>query len=93
MDKQSFLEMSNERLMKIVTGKIRTTFIGGLSTFEQEFKDLIGKNSELWQQVRKKILDAGNNNIRAIEKEFRQYEINWTGEKHIFKVIGGKDEN
>lgn len=92
MDKKQFLDLSNERLLKIVSSKIRTTFIGGLSIFEEEFKDLIGKNSELWQQVRKKILDAGNNNIRAIEKEFRQYEINWTGEKHIFKVIGVKNE-
>ena len=87
---QKFLDQSGERLSKIIQSKLRTTFIGDINTFEEEFKHLWADNEDMkkrWLSIRKTILDNGNNNIRALMKELRQYEIKWTGEKITFKVL------
>lgn len=93
MTDKDFCEVSKERLCKIIESKLRTTFIGNLSCFQEEFSDILDDKDfkQSWEITRKKILDNGNNNIRALMKELRQYEIRWTGEKTNFK-IGGCDD-
>lgn len=97
MDKnEEFAEMSKDRLSKVIEAKVRTTFIGNLSIFEQEFDEWLRQDNnfkKIWNIVRKKILDAGNNNIRALQKELKQYTIYWTGERFDFIKIGGKCDN
>ena len=63
--------------------------IGALSTIEKNFGFLWGyENSEeltpeqahmkeVFDEVRAEILDRGNNQIRNLEAEFANYEINW----------------
>lgn len=95
MESKEFSDISKERLSKIIESKVRTTFIGDLNTFEQEFESLLKNDpnfKKVWVSVRKKILDSGNNHIRALQKELRQYTIYWTGEEHKFKVLGGSDD-
>lgn len=89
MDDKEFAEVSKTRLFKILDTKLRTTFIGDLNAFEQEFSDLWRNDEKLrkiWQIIRKKILDNGNNTIRAVEKELRQYTVYWTGEHLDFRI-------
>lgn len=83
-------QSSKERLYKIIATKMRTTFIGSLAKMEEEFGHLWGhglKESELnenqkkWRSVynslRTRILNLGNDQLRAIENEFKQYNIVW----------------
>lgn len=81
-------EGSARRLLSNVETKIRTTFIGAISRIEEKFGHLWGldndtpsasqvKMRKLWDDLRKEILDHGNNQIRALRKEFDQYDIDW----------------
>lgn len=85
---KDYQKKSKERLEKIATKKVTTTMIGALSSFEEEFGHLWGQgktslsaNEELmrniWNEVRKKILDTGNNQIKNLKEEFSQYTIEW----------------
>lgn len=70
---------SKERLLKILKQKIKTTMIGALDSFEHMFSEML-KDPDFdsaFQEARKEILDNGNNQIRAIEKELEQYNIHW----------------
>lgn len=82
---EQFQRESKERLSNIIESKMRTTFIGAISLMQEEFGDL-KEFSGVLNKLRKKILDNGNNNIRALMKELKQYEIRWTGEKIILPV-------
>jgi hypothetical protein len=70
--------------------KLRTTFIGALSIFEEAFGHLWGyrlPESELtdeqfecrkrWEFARTKILNNGNNQLRTALKEISEYSIEW----------------
>ena len=84
-----FKEVSKERLLKISKKKVQTTMIGALSTLEEKFGFLWGKDQqepltpeqkhmkELYEEARSEILDRGNNQTRNLEAEFANYEINW----------------
>lgn len=85
----AYEEESKERLSKIIAQKIRTTMIGALDSFEYIFEDLINKDEkfkESFQEARKEILDNGNNQIRAINKELEQYTISWNRYTIVFPV-------
>jgi len=82
-------EVSRDKLFKIAKKKIQTTMIGALSTIEESFGFLwaIGlsedekteeqkKVQELYEEARAKILDRGNTQIRNLESEFVNYDIN-----------------
>lgn len=86
----NYKKRSAERLLKIIAKKMETTYIGALSQFETNFGKLWGhgkplseltdserKHRDLWDNTRKNILDRGNNQFRAIEKELLEYEISW----------------
>jgi hypothetical protein len=83
-------EQSKNRLSNQIEKKCRTTMIGSLAAFEDEFGHLWGHGlppeelsneqhefRELWQYARTRILDDGNSNIRAIKSEISQYDIKW----------------
>lgn len=93
-------EACRKRLEKIVTTKIRTTFIGALSTFEEFFGWLWGYDEnreltpdeeqikELWNKAREQILDKGNNQLRSIKSELKQYTVNWDRYELQLPIIG-----
>ena len=84
-----FKEVSKERLLKISKKKIQTTMIGALSTLEEKFGFLWGRDNkesltpeqehmkQLYEEARSEILDRGNNQARNLEAEFANYEISW----------------
>src|SRR5688572_6960260 len=91
---QQYKALSKERLLKICSTKIRTTMIAALDTVEKKLETLwqsTGKPSneqlvliQLYQEMRKEILDKGNQQIRNLEDEFDQYEIHW--KRHTLKL-------
>jgi len=86
---KEYKEASKERLLKISCTKVRTTMIGALDSIEKKLSPLWnveeGKRltndqlrlKQLYEEVRNEILDRGNTQIRNLETEFQQYEINW----------------
>jgi len=71
-----------------IVKKIRTSFIGALDVFETAFGFLWGHNKplsklteeekeyrQIWEDVRKRVLDKGNGQIRGMEKELDSYDI------------------
>jgi hypothetical protein len=82
-------EVSRDKLFKVAKKKIQTTMIGALSTIEESFGFLWAmglseeekteeqkKIQELYEEARAKILDRGNTQIRNLESEFVNYDIN-----------------
>jgi hypothetical protein len=78
-------EESKYKLKNIIEKKFKTTFIGALSCFEEEFGFLWGHGKqdedlkERWERARTKILNNGNNQARAVLNELQQYLVNWQG--------------
>jgi succinate dehydrogenase/fumarate reductase flavoprotein subunit len=90
LKEEKYLEDSKKRLNNICEKKIKTAFIGAIAAFEEYFGKLWGINKELkelskdeqkynklWEQVRIKILNNGNNQLRALKNELEQYTIKW----------------
>tara|TARA_R110000824_G_scaffold13163_2_gene57254 strand:+ start:2473 stop:2853 length:381 start_codon:yes stop_codon:yes gene_type:complete len=83
-----YKEVSRDSLFKASKKKIQTTMIGALSTVEEHFGFLWGLDLDdenltpeqkhvksIFEDVRAKILDRGNTQIRNLESEFVNYEI------------------
>ena len=83
-----YKEVSKDALFKASKKKIQTTMIGALSTIEEQFGFLWGFElpedqltpeqkhvKSIFEDVRAKILDRGNTQIRSLESEFVNYEI------------------
>ncbi len=83
-----YQDVSRDKLFKVAKKKVQTTMIGALSTVEEHFGFLWGlglseddkseehrKIQELYEEVRAKILDRGNTQIRNLESEFVNYDI------------------
>ena len=83
-----YKEVSKDSLFKASKKKIQTTMIGALSTIEEHFGFLWGFElpeeqltpeqkhvKSIFEDVRAKILDRGNTQIRSLESEFVNYEI------------------
>lgn len=81
-------EASHENLLKSSKKKIQTTMIGSLSDVEEFFGFLWGFGEDetslsedqkqlkcIYEDVRAKILDRGNTQIRDLELDFINYEI------------------
>lgn len=93
-------QQSRQRLLQILEKKLRTTFIGAISAMEESaFGRLWGHNSrpderteqqqrwyEVWQQLRTKILNNGNNQLRAVQSELELYEIEYQGYRTVLPV-------
>ena len=83
-----YKEVSKDALFKASKKKIQTTMIGALSTIEEHFGFLWGFElpedqltpeqkhvKSIFEDVRAKILDRGNTQIRSLESEFVNYAI------------------
>jgi transcription termination factor Rho len=75
---------SKERLKKIAHKKIQTTMIGALDTVEKHLGFLWEDDSkqsaqlrEIYNTVRQEILDRGNDQIRNLDNELNQYDVEW----------------
>lgn len=75
---------SKDRLKKIARKKIQTTMIGALATIEENLGFLWDGDSsqakklkELYNNIRQEILDRGNDQIRKLDTEIDQYDIEW----------------
>ena len=75
---------SKERLKKIAAKKIQTTMIGALDTIETHLGFLWEDDEEgtglrkIYEEiVRQEILDRGNDQIRNLNTELDQYDIEW----------------
>lgn len=81
-------QMAKQKLVDSMRKKIQTTMIGALASIEKFFgpswgHDLEGgltpkqeKMKELYDELRSEILDKGNVQIRAMEAEINNYEVN-----------------
>ena len=84
-----YKEKSKDRLTKNCKKKIQTTMIGALSSIEDHLGFLWGHKSDealseeqekmrqLYEELRSEILDKGNTQMRNIDAELTQYDINW----------------
>lgn len=71
-------ELSKERLLKFCEGKIKTTMIGAISAIEKELGDDIdGDLKDSFRRIRETILDQGNNQIRSLQTELDNYDIEY----------------
>ena len=90
-------DVSRDQLFKTAKKKIQTTMIGALSTLEEGFGFLWGFEDgdedktpeqkhihDIYEEVRAKILDRGNTQIRSLESEFINYEI--VRKKHFISL-------
>lgn len=85
-----YKDKSKKRLSNIVSTKIKTSFIGAISSCEDYFGFLWGHGKpeddldenelamrEIWENVRAQILDNGNTQLRASINEINNYSISW----------------
>lgn len=97
---EKFLEESRKRLDKIVTTKMKTSFIGALAAFEEEFGFLWGQGveecylteeqmnmRELWEKTRTVVLNNGNTQLRAVKNEISNHVIKWNRYRTEFIII------
>lgn len=77
---------SREKLENIITKRIKTTMIGAVAAVEESLKQFWDNGGEklteeqerifnLFQEMRSKILDNGNNQIRLIEKDLDNFNV------------------
>lgn len=85
---KQYEEDSRERLLKIGTKQIRTTMIGALAAIEKKFGSLWKHGDtpqtpqekvfrELYEELRKEVLDKGNQQIHNFTQEIQQYRVSW----------------
>lgn len=101
-------DVSKNKLFNVSKKKIQTTMIGALSTIEEKFGFLWGFDleesqrtpeqkhvHEIYEEIRAKILDRGNTQIRNLESEFINYVI--VRKKHYISLPvsqkNGEDKN
>ena len=85
-----YKEKSKKRLSNILSTKMKTSFIGAISSCEKNFGFLWGHGKdeaelteqelqmrEIWENVRAEILDNGNSQLRASINEVNNYTVHW----------------
>ena len=85
-----YRDSSKKRLLNILKKKFDTTTIGTLAILEENLGDLWGHGipyrdlteeeaefREVWNDIRTKILDLGNSNLRGAQSEIAQYTLSW----------------
>ena len=108
MDRESeeYLEASADRLFNIMEKKLKTSFIGALSSLENSyFGELWGhgkyanelneaerKWRKVFDELRKEILDNGNKQIRDLDNELTEYTIRWNRKQNDIPVIETREE-
>lgn len=92
-------EVSRKRLERIINKRLSTTLIGNLSTLEKHLGHLWGHGKEedelseqeiawldMWVRIRDEMLDKGNAQIRAVDRDLRQYTVHWNGVEIVLAV-------
>lgn len=85
-----YKEKSKKRLSNIVTTKMKTSFIGAISSCENNLGFLWGHGKkeeelneneaamrEVWEIIRAEVLDNGNTQLRSAMNEINNYSISW----------------
>jgi hypothetical protein len=99
-----FLQYIKNRLKSIAKKKFTTCFIFAISEFEKvwgqelwghglpdnKLTDSQRANKIRWEQVRRDILDKGNNQLRGFESEIDIHNISFKGYKITF--VGNKGD-
>lgn len=78
--KAKYKAESRERLKKIIAKKIQTTMIGALDSIEKHIGALWEDDEllrEKYEIIRQEILDRGNDQIRKLNSEVDQYDVEW----------------
>jgi len=103
-NRQFNLEKNSKlKIQEVISTKLRTTFIGALSSIEESFGFLWGddeddskltptqlKWKEIWVDCRTRILKNGNSQLRAIKNELKNYIVVFDQGK---KIISKEDNN
>lgn len=85
-ERNAYLLQSNDRLRNKSKSAIQTTMIGALDAIEKTIEDMEDRGldeksllslDDLFDKVRSKILDIGNNQKRIIDEEFKHYVVDW----------------
>lgn len=103
---ERFAEDSKKRFDKILSTKVNTVMIGAIAAFEESFGFLWGKGKEqedftkeelefyeLWQNVRNKVLNNGNNQLRALKNELANNNVTWKRYQINLPMLEENDEN
>ena len=96
-----YKENSRKRLLKNLEKKFKTTMIGALARFEENFGELWGHGAEslteeqaawrkIWEETRTEILNNGNNQLRGAQDEIAHYTMSWD-RYHTEFIIRKKD--
>lgn len=83
-----YKERSKERLTKIASSKVKTTMIGAIASIEKHLGHLWGHEElthseaedelkRVFENLRAEILDKGNSQIRNLETEISEYDVEW----------------
>lgn len=97
---KKYEEDSKDRLLKIGSKQIRTTMIGALAAIEKVFGPLWNHGGsprneveaayrEAYEQLRKDILDKGNQQIHNFTQELSQYQVVWKRYSLTLPVVHG----
>ncbi len=92
-------ENSKARLERLLKKRITTVMIGALDKFEKAFGYLWGsekddnekltkdeeENWRIWGQIRKQVLDGGNNQLRAMLRDLENFDVDFQGYYIEFK--------
>ena len=95
---EKFQNKSRDRLMGAIQQKFKTTMIGALAAFEEEFGELWGDGMDLdnlnpeqleererWERVRSHVLDNGNDQSRSSMEEISHYTVTWN--RYVTKFV------
>lgn len=93
---------SLESLKQRIGARIKTTMIGAISSIEDHFGSLWGHGNEnltedqkrlkfIFEELRKEILDKGNNQLRGIDSDLLNYDINKKEIKIVLPIRRGKE--
>lgn len=104
--KQKYLDGCRKRLCNITETKMKTTFIGAISSIEKLFGFLWGSDLEasertreqkefyeLWQELRTEILNNGNNQLRALLNEIANHIVQWNRYTATFTITNRNQDN
>lgn len=100
---KKYKDRSKKRLSNIISTKIKTSFIGAISSCEKNLGFLWGHGKddenltedelsmrEIWDEIRTEILDNGNTQLRAATNEIDNYSVNW--ERYNLGININKDK-
>lgn len=93
------MQEPRDKLLNQIMSRMKTTFIGNLSDIEKELGFLWGHGKtynelnederyfrSIWLDLRKKILDRGNDEIDKLKQEYDLYDVQYRRFKMVLPV-------